>query len=184
MKNIQKYLTGKIIASIFFIILGIIMIAKPLQVVSLITMILGIGTIIMGVVLIGLDVISKELFLRSGTLMQGVLLIVMGIALLAYPNIGNILLPLSIGAIIIADSILRLQIGRAITHIGGTSYLTIISILTFILGLICVFNPMISSQVITIYLAIMMIVEAITSLVDTIYVKKYMKELQDNIIDV
>jgi uncharacterized membrane protein HdeD (DUF308 family) len=116
--------------------------------------------------------------------MQGVLLIVMGIALLAYPNIGNILLPLSIGAIIIADSILRLQIGRAITHIGGTSYLTIISILTFILGLICVFNPMISSQVITIYLAIMMIVEAITSLVDTIYVKKYMKELQDNIIDV
>ena len=180
MKDIQKYLTCKIIASIFFIILGIIMIAKPLQVVSLITMILGIGTIIMGVVLIGLDVISKELFLRSGTLMQGVLLIVMGIALLAYPNVGNILLPLSIGAIIIADSILRLQIGRAITHIGGTSYLTI----TFILGLICVFNPMISSQVITIYLAIMMIVEAITSLVDTIYVKKYMKELQDNIIDV
>lgn len=184
MKSIRKYLSIKVIVAIFFIILGVIMMLKPHQVVSLITFLFGIGLLIIGGCMIVADLLSKELFSRTGLLMQGVLFIVLGIALLIYPGIGNVLLPLSIGGLIIADGIMRLQIGSLIRHVGGSSYLTALSVLTIILGVICIFNPKISSAVITGFLGIMMIVEAVASLADTYYVKKYIKEIDDNIIDV
>lgn len=184
MSSIKKYLTLKIITAILFIVVGIIMIMHPNKVISIITWLLGIGVIVIGAVLIIADVAAKEIFTRNGMLLTGVLFIVMGIALLVNPDIGNILLPLCIGAMIIADSIIRMQIGALIRGFGGSSYLTVISVLTAVLGIVCIFNPMKTSALITTFLGIVVIIEAVSSLVDTYYVRKYIKEIEDNIIDV
>lgn len=184
MKSMKKYLALKIITAILFIVVGVIMIMHPNKVISIITWLLGIGIIIIGAALVVADVMAKEVFTRNGTLLTGVIFIVMGIALLANPDIGNILLPLCIGAMIIADSIIRMQIGAMIRGFGGSSYLTVISVLTIVLGILCIFNPMKTSALITTFLGIVVIIEAISSLVDTYYVKKYVKEIEDNIIDV
>jgi uncharacterized membrane protein HdeD (DUF308 family) len=184
MKEAKKFLTVKIIVSILFIILGVITIMKPVQVVSIVTWILGIASIVAGVVFIVIDISTSTLFLRSGGLLQGVIYIMLGVALIAYPKIGNYLLPLTVGAFLIADSIMRMQIGHVIAVAGGRSSLYIIAVLTLILGIVCLFNPMISSEIITTFLGIMLIVEAASSLIDSIYIRKYMKEISDSIIDV
>lgn len=184
MKDAKKFLVLKIIVSILFIILGVITILKPVQVVTIVTWILGVAAIIAGIVFITVDISTATLFLRSGGLLQGVIYIMLGIALIAYPKIGNYLLPLTVGAFLIADSIMRMQIGHVISVAGGRSGLYVIAVLTLILGIVCLFNPMISSEIITTFLGIMLIVEAASSLIDTIYIKKYMKEISDQIIDV
>lgn len=174
LKKINKYFNLSIASSILFIILGIIILIFPKISLSIFSYLIGISAILLGIYLIYLEVRYGSIFTLIDTSLSGILSILLGISILIYPKTVAIFIPIVLGIWFIMSSFMKLRISYYLKYISGSLYLStlIMNILSVICGIIFIINPLTSSTVITIYIAILLIIYSISNLSEIIILKK------------
>lgn len=183
LKKINKYFNLSISSSILFIILGIIILIFPNLSLNIFSYIMGIFTIILGIYLIILEMKYRNIYALIDTSLSGILSIIVGIIILIYPKTIAIFIPIVLGIWFIISSFMKLRISHYLKYINSSLYLStiIINILSIICGIIFIINPLTSSTVITIYIAILLIIYSISNLSETIILKKNINDIGKHI---
>lgn len=183
LKKINKYFNLSIASSILFIILGIIILIFPKISLSIFSYLIGISAILLGIYLIYLEVRYGSIFTLIDTSLSGILSILLGIIILIYPKTVAIFIPIVLGIWFIMSSFMKLRISYYLKYISSSLYLStlIMNILSIICGIIFIINPLTSSTVITIYIAILLIISSISNLSEIIILKKNINDIDKHL---
>lgn len=158
-----------IIISIVLAIIGIVLMAKPENTLNTIAIILGSAVIIYGIYVIVRYCVTKEKWGESvytNNLIIGVMLIILGLILFIYVSIIESLIRIVIGIWMIYNALIKLGQALIFKDINKKTWimLSIISILTVLLGLYITFY---AGALIKI-LGIIILIYAIIDIVQTI----------------
>lgn len=178
-KKLNSFINSSICVSIIFIVLGIIMVIFPKTSLTVLSISLSILLILNGIYLIIIDVKLNDRFIPIDMLPTGILSILLGAIMLLYPNTLSIIIPIVLGTWVIITSILKLRLVISLRNFKNTPWILIliISILSIICGFILILNPTITSITLTLFIGIMIIVYAISDIIDMIVLKKQVKNL-------
>lgn len=177
LKIIRKELNISIITSIVYIILGIIIISNPEATLNIVSISISALAIIYGIII---TIINISNIREEGNLIFGILLIVMGIALLIYPSSLGILISLGIGIWFIASSVNRIKFAVLLKDIEELNWLVILisAILTLIIGISFIFTPLASAVTLTTISGVLMIIYSAFDIFEIIFIKKNIKIIE------
>lgn len=181
MKNLKW---NMILASIGYIILGILLLLMPNTAQSWICFLLGIFAVVMGLFqVIGFLASKSPDKYLSTNLATGVLLVVMGIFLFSNPSYLFEFIRIAMGFIILFDSVLKIQNALSIQkmHYSYWWFFAIISIITAILGVLLVFGKFGNNTVIFFWASVLIadgIVNIIVALALSILTGKFNKAVK------
>ena len=176
LEKFNKFLNSSIVLSVLMFILGLIFMIYPSVSFSVVTYIIAIFLILNGLYFI----IEKDnSIFFSGFLTLGVLELLMGIIMLINPNIVKTLFPIVVGISMVVKSALDLRISINLSSVNYKNWLIlfICSLLGIICGVYIIVNPGVGSQVITTYVGIVIMVYAISNIIDTIVFKKNVNDI-------
>lgn len=178
---------GYIVISIALCVLGIILIAAPEISINIFGTVFGILLILFGCVrLVGY--FSKDLYRLAFQydLTFGILLIAVGTLILAHPaSIMNIIC-IALGIIILSDGLFKIQISIESKRFGIEKWwLTLsLSVVSGICGLILMFFPRESGNLLTIFLGITLLSDGILNLNAVITSVKIVKNQKPDVIEI
>ncbi len=174
----KNELNISIISSIIYIILGGVIIANPEATLSIVSKVISLLLIVYGIIHTVLTITN---FKEESTMVVGILTIVLGIALLIYPNSLSILISLGLGIWFISSSVNRIRLAVVVKDISEINWLVILisSIITLIIGISFVFLPLASAVALTTASGIMMIVYSVIDLFEIIMIKLHIKSIED-----
>ena len=166
-----------IITSIVYIVLGVIIVSNPETTINIVGTIIAVLAIIYGLIV---AIINMAKIKEENSLVIGVILIVMGIALLIYPNSLSILISLGIGIWYITSSITRLRYALLLKGVPEVNWKIVLigAIITLVIGIIFVFAPLASALALTAFSGIMMIIYSVIDLAEIVLIKKNMKDIE------
>lgn len=176
LEKFNKFLYSSIILSVLMFVLGLIFMIYPNVSFSVITYIVAVFLIINGIYFI----IEKDTSLFfSDFLTLGVLELLMGIIMIINPQIVKTLFPIVVGISMVVKSALDLRISLLLSGSGYKNWLIlfICSLLSIICGIYIIINPGIGSEVITTYVGIVIMVYAVSNIIDTIIFKKHVNDI-------
>ena len=178
-KKLNSFINSSICISIMFIIIGIIMVIMPKMSLEILGVILSVILIINGVILMITDIKLNNNFIPFDMLPASMLSILLGIMMLIYPNILSIIIPLMLGTWFIMTSIFKIRLTLYLSKIQNTPWLLLmlISILSIVCGFILILNPIDSSVAITLFIGIVIIVYAISDIINMIVLKRNIKNI-------
>lgn len=178
-KKLNSFINSSICISIMFIIIGIIMVLMPKMSLEILGVILSVILIINGVILMITDIKLNNNFIPVDMLPASMLSILLGIMMLIYPNILSIIIPLMLGTWFIMTSIFKIRLTLYLSKIQNTPWLLLmlISILSIVCGFILILNPIDSSVAITLFIGIVIIVYAISDIINMIVLKRNIKNI-------
>lgn len=174
---VKKELNISIVASLFYVILGIIIIAFPEQALTVVSKIVAIFAIIYGIVVTIINIANIK---EGRNLLLGVLLIVMGTALIIYPSSLNVLISLGIGIWFISISVSRIRFSTFLREVEEINWLVVLisSIITLIIGISFVFAPLASAVALTTISGILMIFYSLIDIFEVIFIKKNIEAIE------
>ncbi len=178
-KKLNSFINSSICISIMFIIIGIIMVLMPKMSLEILGVILSVILIINGVILMITDIKLNNNFIPVDMLPASMLSILLGIMMLIYPNVLSIIIPLMLGTWFIMTSIFKIRLTLYLSKIQNTPWLLLmlISILSIVCGFILILNPIDSSVAITLFIGIVIIVYAISDIINMIVLKRNIKNI-------
>ncbi len=178
-KKLNSFINSSICISIMFIIIGIIMVLMPKMSLEILGVILSVILIINGVILMITDIKLNNNFIPVDILPASILSILLGIMMLIYPNVLSIIIPLMLGTWFIMTSIFKIRLTLYLSKIQNTPWilLMLISILSIVCGFILILNPIDSSVAITLFIGIVIIVYAISDIINMIVLKRNIKNI-------
>lgn len=178
-KKLNSFINSSICISIMFIIIGIIMVIMPKMSLEILGVILSVILIINGVILMITDIKLNNNFIPVDMLPASMLSILLGIMMLIYPNVLSIIIPLMLGTWFIMTSIFKIRLTLYLSKIQNTPWLLLmlISILSIVCGFILILNPIDSSVAITLFIGIVIIVYAISDIINMIVLKRNIKNI-------
>ncbi len=176
---VKKFSNSIIIVSILSIILGLIFIVYPDTSMKTIGTIIALYMIVQGIVLCIFDFQTRNIPLPIDSLFSGILSIILGIIIMMYPTSIATLVTIILGIYILASSInyIRLSIELKDEDIPWILML-IIGILDLIAGFIIIFNPFEASISLAIFIGIILIVNAICNIIDTLTLRNNIKKIK------
>lgn len=151
------------IASIVYIIVGLLLIIWPDAARQIIIYAIGAAALLYGGYRIVDFFVRKEHL--DGTIQVGVALgigcLLVGLFLIVKANVVLALLAAIIGVTIVVDSILRLQIALNLRYVGGSSWLVLLitSLVTLAFGILLLFNPFTAIKVATIVAGVSLVID-------------------------
>lgn len=178
---------GYIVMSIVFCVVGVLLIVLPELSLLLVGRALGVAMIIFGCIkLVGY--FSKDLFRLAFQydLEFGILLIALGFIVLIKPdNVMNFIF-IALGIAILADGLFKVHIALDSKEFGISTWWLILSlaILTGLVGLLLVFRPAESSQLLTVLLGISLLAEGILNFCVAVGTVKIIKHQQPDVIEI
>ena len=180
LKVLKKELNISIIASLVYIVIGIIVVSNPGTTLSIVGMAVAVLAIIYGVII---TIISIANMKEEGNLGFGILLIIIGIALLIYPNSLSILLSLGISIWFITSSVSRIKFAVSIKEVKDVNWKIILisSIITLIIGISFIFTPLSTAVAVTIISGISMVVYAVFDIFEVIFIKINIKKIENGL---
>ena len=178
--------TGYIIMSVVFCVVGILFIAMPARSAVGIGQALGVAMMLFGAVkLVGY--FSRDLFRLAFQydLQFGILLIALGLIVLLRTSHVIDFICIAMGVAILADGLFKVQIGIDAKRFGiRTWWLTMaLAVLTGTMGLILVFRPWESAQVLTALLGVSLLAEGILNLCVALSTVKIVKHQRPDVIE-
>jgi len=177
LKTLKKELNISIISSLIYIVIGIVIICNPEITLSIVGTIVAILAIVCGIIITIINIANIK---NESSLLIGIFAIVMGIALLVYPNSLTILISIGIGILFIASSVTRLKLAVLLkdTKEAKPMIILVSSIITLIIGISFIFTPLTSALTLTIVSAILMILYSIIDIFEIILIKKNIKTIE------
>ncbi len=179
--------TGYIIISAVLCVLGIMLIVNPEFSASMLGIICGVVLIAFGIVkLIGY--FSKDLYRLAFQydLVFGIVICVLGVLMLVNPGALMTFICITLGISILADSVFKLQIAIDSRKFGIDKWWLIltISIISGVFGLILMFRPGESSNVISVILGISLLCDGILNFSTVITAVKIVKNQKPDVIEI
>lgn len=155
------------------------MVIIPKMSLEILGVILSVILIINGVILMITDIKLNNNFIPVDMLPASMLSILLGIMMLIYPNILSFIIPLMLGTWFIMTSIFKIRLTLYLSKIQNTPWLLLmlISILSIVCGFILILNPIDSSVAITLFIGIVIIVYAISDIINMIVLKRNLNKL-------
>mgnify|MGYP002857755769 CR=1 FL=1 len=177
LKVFKKELNFSLISSIIYIILGIVIISNPEETLSIVGKTVAILSIVYGSITTIINIVNIK---QESSLLFGIFTIVMGIALLIYPNTLSILLSLGLGIWFIASSVTRLKFAVFLKDVREMNWLIVLagSLITLIIGISFIFTPLASAVTLTTVSGIMMIVYSLIDIFEIIFIKRNIKAIE------
>ena len=167
MKNIfKRTAVTSILTSIIFAILGIIMIANPVETIEIVAAILGITIIVIGAEkIISYFVLKGNQDFFNYELIYGIIPILFGILIMAYSSTFAAIVRIVIGIWIAYTGLMKINISLKLKSAGIKSWAVVLTVSTISLlaGILVMFSNTSSIVLIT---AVVMIVYAITDIID------------------
>ena len=170
---IKKYNRYNILISLALIILSIFLIADPTTSLNTITIIIGVIVGITGLVeLITYFTSPQEVKAFSLKLIVGVITTILGVVIIINAQTINTILSWVIGAWIIIESIIKLQIAFSLKDLSNTSWKTVVifSIITFIIGLVIILNPFATLMAVGKICGIMLLISEILNVFESTFI--------------
>ena len=139
--------------------------------------IVAIFAIIYGIVVTIINIANIK---EGRNLLLGVLLIVMGTALIIYPSSLNVLISLGIGIWFISISVSRIRFSTFLREVEEINWLVVLisSIITLIIGISFVFAPLASAVALTTISGILMIFYSLIDIFEVIFIKKNIEAIE------
>lgn len=167
MKDIfKRTAVTSILTSIIFAILGIIMIANPVETIEIVAAILGITIIVIGAEkIISYFVLKGNQDFFNYELIYGIIAILFGILIMAHSSTFAAIVRIVIGIWIAYTGLMKINMSLKLKSAGIKSWAVVLTVSTISLlaGILVMFSNTSSIVVIT---AVVMIVYAITDIID------------------
>lgn len=179
-KKIKKMSNTSLAISIIFVIVGLFLFIKPDLTVSIISYIIG-GSLLISGIFSGYKYFSADGIenIFNFDLIYGVLLSIAGMFLLFNPNLLATFFPIILGIWIIVNSITKFQYALLLKKIKNDDwgYTVLISILTFVWGIVLLYNPFETVLLITQTIGVFIIVYAVLDIIDNFIIRKNIKDI-------
>lgn len=183
-RRISKKCNASLFISIIFVIVGLFLFIKPDTTISAISYIIG-GTLISGGLYSSYKYFSLKDILSTFNfdLIYGVLMLIAGMFLIIKPLALSSFFPIILGIWIIINSITKFEYALLLkrTKNADWTYNFLLSILTFIWGIILLFNPLKTVLLVTQIIGIFIIVYAGLDIIDNFIIRKNIKNILDNL---
>lgn len=175
-KRINKVFYSSIFAEVFLLILGLIFMIFPDLSFTIMTYILAGVLIINGIFYI---TTKDNLLIYNDFFTLGIVEVLLGAVILINPSIIKVLVPIVLGIVVVVKSSLDLKLSITLSKsdIDGWVLMLICSLISIILGVIIVVNPLIGSVTIQISLGILLIFKSISGIIDMIWIKKNINKI-------
>ncbi len=178
----NKVWWNSLLTSIALIVIGILLMTYPTEILTAISMIIGIGIIVAGVfAFIRYFQNSKNEVMRNYftfDLIYGVICLIAGSLLMINTKAIASILPLVLGIWMVINSVTKIQYALTIRQYNKESGLPtlILAILTLICGILFIFNPFRGMEVITQILGGIIAFYAVVDLVNAFLLKKRVRD--------
>ena len=171
LKSFNKLINYTVVLTVLFFIIGAVLILFPDIKILTISYFISILLIILGITLV-LYSINKIYLINF--LSFGVLQIILGIILLIYPFALVTLLPISIGIWMILKSTVDFRISLLLkkAKVSDWLYVSILSILAIICGIMLLMKTEIGTIEITVIVGIFLTAYSLTSIIDVVIFKE------------
>ncbi|MBR0414471.1 MAG: DUF308 domain-containing protein [Clostridia bacterium] len=182
MKSIVKTITTiAIVFSVLAILVGISLIAYPVASLLVYGIMFGVYLLVEGIMLVVMSIQSRRLNIPFDGLFKGILSIILGIMLLKNANAEWMAayFGLVIGIDIIITGIIGITTSLSFRKAGAPWVLSLIlNILSIIFGSMVLYSPIFSALTLTVFSGMLLIVEAILSIILMIILRKNEKEVE------
>ena len=170
LKKVNKFMWMSVICSLFFLVMGILLLINPEMSIRTISVVLAILLITSGILLI-VDYSGRILF--NNFLILGFISLLFGILLLVNPNILVMLIPITIGVWMVINAAINMQISLGLKKCGYNYWLLsfALSILSIFCGIMMVINPESSSLILTALVGVLLIIYSISDIVNLLIFK-------------
>ena len=161
LKKINNFILSSIIVSILFILIGFGMIVFPEISLDVIAYTLATIFVVLGIYLFALDTKAAYLF---DTMLIGVIMIIMGILLFIYLK---------------SLSLFKIRISISLREYEDVPWVIslILAIISLICGIVFLIHPLASSSVITAVFGSLIIIYAVSDIVDMVMFKRYISKI-------
>ncbi len=177
-ERVKQYINTQIVISFLYIIFSICLFIFPEANTNLLGNVLAVFLIYFGIYLIYLD--FKDGFLLVVDLLPGGLIsLIFGSIILIHPGILKSIIPIIIGIWIIVSSSLNIKISLYMKEVEGRSWLTtlLIALVSVIVGILLIANPAAGTNNLTTFVAVLILIYAITNIIDMLLFKKYIRRI-------
>lgn len=183
-KKFNGMIRSSLISSMFLIIIGFLLIMKPEEVLSLISIVIGIGIVIIGI----FGVINYIRDLQEGTTMSleiiyGVICLIVGSILITNTKIVGSILPIVMGIWMIMNSIIKAQYTLMLKDDNNARWKVtlVFSILTLICGILFIFNPFKGAAILTQIIGSILVIYAVIDIANVMVLKKNIKDFKKDV---
>lgn len=179
-KKIKKTFNLSLVSSIIFVIVGLFLFIKPGTTISIISYVTGGVLLLMGLISVYKYFTSYSVINLFGfQLAYGVLLIIAGLFLVIDTSIFAKVINVILGIWIIVNSITKFQYGFVLKRSKNSDWLytILVSLLSFIWGIVLLINPFSSALTITQIIGIFIIVYAVLDIIDNFIIRRNIKDI-------
>lgn len=179
-KKIKRTFNISLVSSIIFVIIGLFLFIKPDTTISIISYIIGSILLLVGLINIYRYFSSDIRFnMFSFELAYGVLLAIAGLFLIIDTTIFAKIINVIVGIWIIVNSITKFQYGFVLKKSSNSDwpYTMLVSLLTFIWGVVLLINPLESALTITQIIGVFIIVYAVLDIIDNFIIRKNIDDI-------
>ena len=168
LNRLNKFLNSSIVISVLMFVIGMIFIIFPDVSFTTITY-----------VLIYYKKKKETSMFFSSFLTLGIIELLLGVVMLLNPDIMKTLFPIVAGIVMVTKATLDLRLSLLLKKYEYDTWLSIFicSLIAIISGVIIIINPSIGTMALTVSLGLLITINSISSIVDTIIFKKNIKEI-------
>lgn len=183
-RKFNQMIRSSLITSIVLVVVGILLIVKPEEILSLISIIIGIGLVVMGI--FGVVNFIKDIQDNnpmSLDLIYGALCLIVGSVLITNTKIVGSILPIVLGIWMVINSIIKAQYATILKEDNNREWqLTlIISILTLVCGILFIFNPFKGAAVLTQIIGTILVIYSVMDIINIIILKKNIHDFKKDV---
>ncbi len=183
---LKKMKWMSLIVALIYIAFGIVLLLYPGQIADMLCDLFGVGLIIYGIIsIVVYFMIDIRVSLYRNDFAAGVIMILLGVAVIYYKNIFQELMPFLLAVAIITSGVYKLQDGIDAARIGysqGWLYI-IMAALSIILGFVIMFNLVTAKEMMLQVAGASLVYSGVTDLYSTLYlsgkIKRFMDELEN-----
>lgn len=186
-KKFNEMIRSSLITSIILIVVGLLLIIKPEEVLSLISIIIGIGIVVIGIFgIINYIRDLQEDNTMSLDIIYGVICLIVGSILIMNTKIVGSILPIVLGIWMVINSIIKAQYTLMLKDNNNSRWkITLLfSVLTLVCGILFIFNPFKGAALITQIIGTIVVIYSIMDIANIIILKKNINDFKKDIKEV
>ncbi len=182
-KTIKKFINASIITEVAFILLGLVFIIWPGVSLDIIRWIISIFCLAVGAYFIALDFTKEHKFMIFSESMLGTLLVILGVVFAVKPGIMTIF-PVVLGAWFVVSAVSSCRVAADLKGSPAFMPTLIAAVLSILAGILLMINPWEGSEMMMMFVGIVVVVHAASSLVDMVILKRNIKTVERKVKDV
>ena len=171
--------TGMIYAAVA-IVIGIVLVLFPKTSENVIRWVLAIALMAAGVSAIVADLSKGNISVASGTMLGGILALLMGIIVANYPSVLNII-PIVVGICVVLSGASNLRLSLAVKHFAQNKFIVALAsaLIQIVCGLVLIFSPNFGLDAIMVLVGVVLVIYAASALVDLIIFRTNFNNMVD-----